>query len=195
MPTYVVARGEKLHLVTNHSAGSLSLNSLVSKEFCTVPLCGLQQLGYNIRRHWAEHPQCPSILFKCDVKGAYRLVPMHPLWQMLQVIHLPNGQYVVNCNNVFGSGASRRCWWCVMSLILWIASHHYNCRDLLDYVDNVFANDFADHMILYPCYGVLMPYNQFQLLTCFDTLHVSHNRPKQTCGSSQHIIGMQVDSG
>ena len=80
-----------------------------------------------------------------------------------------------------------------MSLILWIASHHYNCRDLLDYVDDVFADDFGDHMVLYPRYRSLMPYNQFQLHTCFDDLRVPHDPPKQTCGVSQRIIGMQVD--
>ena len=56
---YVVARGEKLRLVTNNSAGFMLLNSLVSKEFHTVPLCGLQQLGYNICRHvWSTLNTC-----------------------------------------------------------------------------------------------------------------------------------------
>ena len=193
MPTYVVSRGEKYRLVTDHSVGNLSLNSLVDKDFRAVPLCGLQQLGYNICRHRAASPHRLLVLFKCDVKGAYRLVPMHPLWQMLQAVRLPSGQFAINCNNVFGGGASGRCWWCVMSLILWIASHHYNCRDLLNYVNDVFADNFGDHMVLYPRYRTLMPYNQFQLLSCFDALRVPHDPPKQTCGTSQKIIGMQVD--
>ena len=118
MPTYVISCGEKFRLVTDHSAGQLSLNSLIDKDSRTVPLCGLQQLGYNICQHCAAEPHCPLVLFKCDVKGAYWLVPMHPLWRMLQAVWLPSSQDAINRNNVFGGGASGRCWWCVMSLIL-----------------------------------------------------------------------------
>ena len=100
MPSYIVVRSEKFHLVTDHSVGNLSLNSLIDKDSHTVPLCGLQQLGYNIHRHRAAQPHHLLILFKCDMKGAYRLVPMHPLWQMLQAVCLPSGQYAINHNNV-----------------------------------------------------------------------------------------------
>ena len=64
---------------------------------------------------------------------------MHPLWQMLQAIRLPDGNFAINRCNVFGGGASGRCWWSVMSLILWIAQHHYGCHDLLNYMDDVFS--------------------------------------------------------
>ena len=135
------------------------------------------------------------VLFKCDVKSAYRLVPMHPYWQMLQAVRLPDGRFAVNRNNVFGGGVSGRCWWSVMSLVLWVATRHYGCRSLLDYVDDVFSHDFADAMVLYLRYRALMPRNQRQLLTCFDELDIPHDQPKQTNGVSQAIIGMQVDAG
>ena len=113
---------------------------------------------------------------------------------MLQAVRLPDGHFAINRNNVFEGGASGQCWWSVMCLILWIALHHYGCRVLLDYVDNVFSHDFADAMVLYPRYRVLMPHNQRQLLSCFDDLDVPHDQPKQTHGVSQPIIGMQVDA-
>lgn len=81
-----------------------------------------------------------------------------------------------------------------MSLVLWIAAHHYGCCSLLDYVDDVFSHDFADPMVLYPRNHVLMPRNQKQLLTCFDDLNVPHDVPKQTHGVTQPIIGMEVDA-
>ena len=48
MPTYIVSCKDKYQLVTDHSAGPLSLNSLIDKNDRAVPLCGLQQLGYNL---------------------------------------------------------------------------------------------------------------------------------------------------
>ena len=194
MPTYVIARKDKLRVVTDHCAGVHSLNSLISKENRAVPLCGLQQLGYHLRRARAQYPTRQLVLFKCDVKSAYRLIPMHPYWQMLQAVRLPDGRFAINQNNVFGGGASGRCWWSVMSLVLWIATRHYGCRSLLDYVNDVFSHDFADAMVLYPCYRTVMPKNQCQLLTCFDELDIPHDQPKQTNGVSQPIIGMQVDA-
>ena len=194
MPTYIISRKDKLRMVTDHSTSNFSLNSLISKENRAVPLCGLQQLGYQLRHACAQYPSRQLVLFKCDVKSAYRLIPMHPLWQMLQAVCLPDGRFAINRNNVFGGGASGRCWWSVMSLILWVAAHHYGCRSLLDYVDDVFSHDFADAMVLYPRYRVLMPRNQRQLLVCFDDLDVPHDPPKQTHGVTQPIIGMQVDA-
>ena len=119
---------------------------------------------------------------------------MHPYWQMLQAVRLPDGHFAINRNNVFGGGASGQCWWSVMCLVLWVATRHYSCRSLLDYVDDVFSHDFADAMVLYPRYRALMPRNQCQLLTCFDELDIPHDLPKQTNGVSQPIIGMQVDA-
>ena len=64
MPTYIIARKEKLRVVTDHSAGPLSLNSLISKDNRAVPLCGLQQLGYHLRRARAQYPDRQLTLFK-----------------------------------------------------------------------------------------------------------------------------------
>ena len=80
MHTYVISRKGKLRIVTNHSASQLSLNSLIGCDNRAVPLCGLQQLGYNLQHTRDCYPQCQLLLFKCNVKGVYRLVPMHPLW-------------------------------------------------------------------------------------------------------------------
>ena len=56
MPTYIIACKEKLWVITDHSAGPLSLNSLISKDNRAVPLCSLQQLGYHLRRVHAQYP-------------------------------------------------------------------------------------------------------------------------------------------
>ena len=113
-------------------------------------------------------------------------------WQILQAVLLPDGCLAINCNNVFGGGASGRCWWSVMCLILWRVLHHYGCHLLLDYEDDVFSHDFADAMVLYPHYHTLMPQNQCQLLACFNNLAMPHDQPKQMHGVSLPVIRMQV---
>ena len=82
-----------------------------------------------------------------------------------------------------------------MSLVLWIATCHYGCQDLLDYVDDVFSHKFQDTMVLYPRYRMLLPRNQQCLLSCFNNLAVPHDCPKQTHDVSQPVIGMLVDAG
>ena len=106
MPTYVIARKEKLRIGMDHIAGTLSLNSLISKDSRAVPLCSLQQLGYQLCHAHKQFLDRQLVLFKCDVKSAYQLIPMHPYWQMLQAVKLPDGHFAINRNNVFGRGVS-----------------------------------------------------------------------------------------
>ena len=82
MPMYVVKRKGKMCLITDQtciSDPSKGLNSLVDKEDRTVRLCNLQQFGYTLRELKAQSNGREIVIFKCDVKGAYRLIPMHPL--------------------------------------------------------------------------------------------------------------------
>ena len=58
----------------------MGLNSLVDKDERAVPLCNLQQFGYTLRVLKAAARGQDIVVFKCNVKGAYRLIPMHPLW-------------------------------------------------------------------------------------------------------------------
>ena len=57
--------------------------------------------------------ECQDIIEKIDVRFV-RELSQRVLWQMLQAIKLPDGTYAINRNNVFGGGASGRCWWCLM---------------------------------------------------------------------------------
>ena len=103
-------------------------------------LCNLQQFGYDLQNAKCLARGCDILIFKSDVKGAYRLIPMHPYWQMFQAGKLSDSTYVINRNNVFGGGTSGRCWWCLISLLLWIACAHFSCRYLHEYVDDVFSS-------------------------------------------------------
>ena len=148
-----------------------------------MPLCNLQQFGYDLCDITKKAARgCDIVVWKCYVKGAYCLILMHPLWQMLQVVKLPDGHYAVNQNNIFGGGASGHCWWCLMSLILWVACKHFGCTCLNDYVNDVFAAAFATSLLLYPRYMQLMPWLQVQFLRCLDALDILHKGPKQLSG-------------
>ena len=174
-------------------APSLGLNSLVDKEERAVPLCNLQQFGYYLRDLKASANGRDIVIFKCDVKGAYRLIPMHPCWQMLQAAKLPDGTFVINRNNTFGGGALGRCWWCLMCLVLWVARRHFGCDNLHDYVDDVFLGAFIDSLTLYPRYDLQMPATQVQFLLCLDALGVPHDVVKQLWAYTLPVTGLLVD--
>ena len=196
MPTYVIERRGKMQLITDQTCVhdlTMGLNSLVDKEDRAVPLCNLQQFGYTLRDMKATSNGRDIVIFKCDVKGAYRLIPMHPLWQMLQAARLPDGSFVINRNNTFGGGASGRCWWCLMSLILWVARAHFHCDNLFDYVDDVFSAAFVDSLTLYPRYDQLMPAPQVRFLSCLDTLDVPHDLAKQLWDYTLTVTGLLID--
>ncbi|KAG1904348.1 uncharacterized protein F5891DRAFT_1184557 [Suillus fuscotomentosus] len=52
--------------------------------------------------------------------AAYRHMPMHPLWQIKQIVSF-DGEWRVDRANVFGGRASQRIFHAFMSLIIWIA--------------------------------------------------------------------------
>jgi hypothetical protein len=84
MPTGVVPKphSDKLHMVVDQSARPWSQNSLIPKDAGTVHLDNVQDLGRILRRVRARYPGESLVLWKSDVTRAYRLIPMHPLWQI-----------------------------------------------------------------------------------------------------------------
>jgi hypothetical protein len=76
---------------------------------CSTALRYLQQ----------QEPDLDLILWKADVSEAYRRMPMHPLWQIKQVVAVHSKCYVDRCN-VFGGRASQRIWHAIMSLVIWM---------------------------------------------------------------------------
>jgi hypothetical protein len=95
----------------------------------------------------------PLVLFKTDVSQAYRYLPVHPLWQMHQVVMIHNSYHVDNNNN-FGNRGAGRLWVTFFSLILWIAVFVKHICDLFAYVDDAFSWEFADCITFYPPYSM-----------------------------------------
>ena len=89
MPVHTVPKlgSTDLRMVTDHSAGPYSLNSMIDHDFVTsYPLDNLFHMGEMLLFH-CRHVQNDKqlVMWKLDVAEAYRLMPLHPLWQIKQV--------------------------------------------------------------------------------------------------------------
>jgi hypothetical protein len=97
MPIHAVPKPStnKHRLVTDHSAGKYMLNAMIAHDdIAGVTLDNVHDLanGLCIFRH--KHPHAKLHLWKADVLEAYHHIPMHPLWQVKQIVSFQGHQYV-----------------------------------------------------------------------------------------------------
>jgi len=194
IPLWVVPKPHSvnLRLVVDHSAGDYAPNSYILPEDASLHLDTLHALGKALLRVRNRYGNVPIILFKTDVSQAYRRLPVHPLWQLRQVVSI-QGSFHVDNNNNFGNRGAGRLWVTFFSLVLWIAIFVKFIPDLFAYVDDAFSWEFADHVTFYPPYSKFLPTKQAQLLSLFDDLGVPHDERKQVFGSPLQIIGFEVN--
>jgi hypothetical protein len=181
MPTSVVPKphSEKLRLVVDQSAKPWSQNSLIPKDVGSVRLDNVQDLGHILRRIRGKYPGRSLVLWKSDVSRAYRLMPMHPLWQIRQVVTIDSTQRHVDRRNNFGNRAGGRIYGAFAGLMLWIAIFVKQIGDLLGYVDDDYSWDFEDSLVWYPPYKQFYPEKQTRLLELWDELGIPHKKKKQ----------------
>ena len=80
-------RSTKLRLVNDHSAGPFSLNSMIAREDVSgAKMDSISDLIGALLRYRRRHPDRKLVLFKSDVSAAYRRLPLHPLWQIKQIV-------------------------------------------------------------------------------------------------------------
>jgi hypothetical protein len=194
IPLWVVPKphSDKLRLVVDHSAGDYSPNSYIPPEEASVHLDTLHVLGKALLDVRTRYGDVPIVLFKTDVSQAYRRLPVHPLWQLRQVVSI-QGSFHVDNNNNFGDRGAGRLWVTFFSLVLWIAIFVKHIHDLFAYVDDAYSWEFADRVTFYSPYQKFLPTKQAQLLSLFDDLGVPHEERKQVFGSPLQIIGFEVD--
>lgn len=140
MPNYVVPKphSDGWRLVNDFSAGRFSLNSMVDRQFITgFPLDNLSHLGELILRKKRENPNMKFVVWKSDVAEAYRICPMHKLWQIKQVIRIRE-DLSVDRVNVFGGSPSGPIFISVNSLVAWVA-RFVRLIESLVYVDDSFG--------------------------------------------------------
>ncbi|KAJ2972091.1 hypothetical protein NUW54_g12347 [Trametes sanguinea] len=198
MPIHAVPKphSDKLRFINNHSAGSFSLNSMIDKRCVGMRPDNVQDLAHNLLLFRREHGDRPVNLFKSDVANAYRILPMHPLWQLKQVVTINGTRRIDRCC-CFGNCGSPDLFCTVMSLVLWIATRVRKISGLLAYMDDNFSFDASLRLLPYsgyPTSTVYLPEAQVRLLELWDELGIPHAAPKQLFGEQLTITGFYVDS-
>ena len=138
-------------------------------------------------------PSVRLVLFKSDVSFAYRNLPMHPLWQMKQIVTIEGQRHVDRCCS-FGNRASQRLWVSFMALVTWIATHVRKLSHLKLYTDDCFSFELASATEYYAPHRKKLPKKQAQLLRLWDELGVPHEEKKQVSGECLEILGFLVDA-
>ena len=196
MPAHAVPKPNStdLRMVTDHSAGPFSLNSMVDRSQVTgYPLDNMTHMGEMlIAHHRSTTNDRKSLIWKSDIAEAYRLMPLHPHWQLKQ-INTVDGMRYVDRNVPFGNSSSAAIFISFNSLVAWIAKYERGIRNLATYMDDSSGFDYEDDLLPYPPYQTSFPRHQTLLLELWDELSIPHKPKKQIFGSVIPIIGIDVD--
>ncbi|KAF9020514.1 hypothetical protein BDZ89DRAFT_958231 [Hymenopellis radicata] len=183
-----------LRLVANQSAGEFCQNNMVDKSQ-TKGAC-LDSLLVFIPLLLAFvklNPGKQFLLWKSDVAGAFRVIPMHPLWQIKQIGDTSTWLRYVDWRACFGSSASPRAWASLMGLVVWIAICIFDMVFLCCYVDDCFSIGVVGDTLWYEPYKQSFPRDQTRLLQLWDWLGIPHKLKKQVWGEVLVIIGFLVN--
>ena len=161
---------DMLHLVVDHSSGEFRPKTMIAHEDISgVHLDGIHTLGALILQHHTNHHGTKLIIFKLDVSATYRQLPIHPFFQIIQIVTV-DGQRYVNRNNNFSGRASQILWQSFMSVIMWILVFQQGLRALKCYVDNMVSISRAGGVCWYPPYTKVMPTAQVHVLKLWDRI-------------------------
>ncbi|KJA22751.1 hypothetical protein HYPSUDRAFT_138649 [Hypholoma sublateritium FD-334 SS-4] len=196
MPIHAVPKAEPgaMRMVTDHSATDFSLNNLIDHDQVTgFPLDNMKHVGemlLHLRASLDEDTKL--VMWKADIAEAYRLLPMHPFWQIKQANRIDDALYI-DRNAAFGSSASGSLFISFNGLVTWIAKNVCNIDNLTVYVDDSTGCDIDCDVLFYSPYNKFLPRHQKTLLDLWDHLGVPHKEKKQVFGSPLTVIGIDVD--
>lgn len=182
----------KFRVVHDYSAGLHSCNSMIPKHERSTPLDTVQHLGQKIRKLRRDlGPDEALLIWKSDIANAYRIIPLHPLWQLKQVVTWKGKRMIDRCN-MWGGGAAGRLLAAIASCAMWILWITLEITSR-EYVDDVSDCEPANDLVIYQPYGKLFPRGQATLLRLWDTIGFPHAERKQLWGSSLEVTGFWVD--
>ncbi|KZV94633.1 hypothetical protein EXIGLDRAFT_766918 [Exidia glandulosa HHB12029] len=192
-PIFAVPKphSSKFRMVVDHSSGTHSLNSFISRDGVATKLDSVRDLGHFLRVIRSKSG-LKLRLIKSDGSKAYRRAPAHPLWQIKQVISVNGSRRIDRCCN-FGTKSAGDIWFAIIALVLWGAQFVHGIDALLCYVDDVFSFDDFYRVVLYKPYNRLMSPKQAALLHLWDWVGIPHSDDKQVSGAPLVIIGFEVD--
>jgi len=140
MPIHAISKpnSSDLRLITDHSVGPFSLNSMIPRNtHATYPLDNLHLLGEVLLSPYTQSLNNP-ILYKSDVVEAYRLMLMHLTWQVKQAIRIDGELHIDRCG-VFGGRKSGDYSVTFHSLVCWVAREIKGIPLLQVYSDNFYG--------------------------------------------------------
>ena len=196
MPIYAVPKPHStdLRLVTDQSYGKFSPNSMIRHDKVTgFPLDNMVLFGEMLMDLERREPGKETVVWKSDVSEAYRILPMHPRWQIKQVTRVDDQYFVDRCNVFSGCGAPG-IFISFNALVTWIAKEIKGIRYLSNYVDDDSGCGCRDDLLIYEPYGKDYPREQVVLMNLWDELGIPHKPHKQVNGSPLPVIGITVDA-
>jgi hypothetical protein len=137
-------------------------------------------LAQSVPGLWAEGG---FAVWKADAANAFRLIPVHPLWQLNQVVRVDGVFHIDRCV-VFGGGTSPRVWCSFLSPILWVVR--------LVHQLNAFVDDLFGVCVWNPA-SPDRPVSQVAALQAFDEVGIPYVLAKAPFGRQVEVVGIVVD--
>ena len=183
---------DKLWMVIYQSARLFPPNSIIKcEDIRGFPLYNMAHLSEGLICQHRTKPSQSWVIYKSNISEAYHLLPMHPLWQIKQIVTIDR-QWDVDHNNCFGGRGSPAIYISFSSLVTWITQHVELIEDIWTYMDDSFSID-KENILWYHKYEKYLPANQVKLLSLWDDLGVPHQPHKQIFSSTLTIIGIYVN--
>ena len=196
MPIYAVPKPHStdLRLVTDQSYVKFSLNSMIQHDKVTgYPLDNMIHFGEMLMDLEKREPGEERVVWKSDIAEAYRILPMHPHWQIKQINRIDDEYHVDRCNS-FGSSGAPGIFISFNSLVAWIATEIKRVRYLSNYVDDSSGCALQKDYAFYEPYGKAYPKDQVTLMSLWDELGIPHKPHKQLHSRTLPVIGITVDA-
>ena len=172
-PMFVIWQHNKPQVITDH-VGS-GLNDGIPKDQACVQYDNMHTFSQVLHSAIQKNPDQKIITFKSNIAFAFLNLPVHPLWQIQQIVQVGDESYIVHCL-VFGNRGSLHSWCSLSGLICWLALKKFDIVDLHVYMDDFFGWDFADNLLSF--HGQLCPHHQIQLLLLWDGIICPYNDKK-----------------
>ena len=127
--------------------------------------------------HWEHGDHVQLVLYKSDIQGAYRNIPMAPLWQLKQAVGFEGRRHIDHCN-CFSSHGSYYVYLAFISFICWIALYVKGILHLKCYIDDNCSFALLGDVKFYRKYNHYFPTDQTKLLELWDKLGLPHEERK-----------------
>lgn len=171
-PLFVHRRpGDRPRVVNDQTASGL--NAGTRKEDAPTTYDSIVDLIRLLRHLSLRSLPAEAVLWKTDVSAAFKVLSMHPCWQLRQGTAVEHWQadgswrrrYHVEWRGAFGSRATPYLWTSLMGAVQWIVQHRGFVDHPLAYMDDGFNVDLTGELLSHTIDGVVYSLPKGQVLT------------------------------